>query len=59
MGTHALLMLAMLIYYILIAKYMPAVLVVLTVLLHLCAVALLISLALIDPGILKKNLEHF
>jgi hypothetical protein len=59
MGTHTLLLFGMLIYYVVIAKYIPAALIVFTVLLHLCATGLLVSLAFIDPGILKKNLENF
>jgi hypothetical protein len=49
----------MLMYYILVAKYMPATLLAFTILVHIASVGLLLALAFVDPGILKKNLELF
>ena len=46
-------------YYILVAKYMPATLLAFTILVHIASVGLLLALAFVDPGILKKNLELF
>ena len=41
------------------AKDMSVAVITLTVIVHLTAVGLLLALAFIDPGILKKNLEQF
>lgn len=59
MGTHALVLFGMLLYYVLVAKHMSTALIAITALVHLFATFLLLALAFVDPGILKKNLEQF
>lgn len=59
LGTHALLLLGMLIYYVCTAKYQHWLPVLLTVILHLIVLAIMFSLAFKDPGIIPKILPKF
>lgn len=57
--TQVLMTFALVVYYVFVAKYMPTVLLVLTIIFHAVMATLQIVFAFVDPGIVKKNLPNF
>ena len=59
LGTHIMLIVGMLLYYICTAKYQHPAPIVLTVLLHILVLVVMFMMAFRDPGIIPKILPNF